>query len=76
MHMLSIDHNKCILFELDCLSTKFVALEQENQRLLRDLQQISVEKAQHDKDQVSKSLSRNQRSTYQESLIILHLNFI
>jgi hypothetical protein len=35
-----------ILSELDLLTTKFVALEQENQKLLGDLQQVSVEKAQ------------------------------
>ena len=32
--------------ELDMLTTKFVALGQENQILLGDLQQVSVEKAQ------------------------------
>ena len=35
-----------ILSELDLLTTKFVALEQENHKLLGDLQQVSVEKAQ------------------------------
>ena len=35
-----------ILSELDMLLTKFVALEQENQRLLGDLQQVSAEKVQ------------------------------
>ena len=35
-----------VLSELDLLTHKFVALEQENQRLLGDLQQLSVEKAQ------------------------------
>jgi hypothetical protein len=35
-----------ILSELDLLTTKFVALEHENQKLLGDLQQVSVEKAQ------------------------------
>ena len=35
-----------VLSELDLLTNKFVALEQENQRLLGDLQQLSVEKAQ------------------------------
>jgi hypothetical protein len=35
-----------ILSELDLLTTKFVALEQENQKLLGDLQHVSVEKAQ------------------------------
>ena len=32
--------------ELDMLNTKFVALEQENQRLLGHLQQVSAEKVQ------------------------------
>ena len=35
-----------ILSELDMLTTKFVALEQENQRLLGDLQQVSADKVQ------------------------------
>ena len=35
-----------ILSELDLLTTKFVTLEQENKKLLGDLQQVSVEKAQ------------------------------
>ena len=35
-----------ILSELDLLTTKFVALEQENQKLLGDLQHMSDEKAQ------------------------------
>jgi hypothetical protein len=35
-----------ILSELHLLTTKFVALEQENQKLLGDLQQLSLEKAQ------------------------------
>ena len=34
-----------VLSELDMLTTKFVALEQENHRLLGDLQQVSTEKA-------------------------------
>ena len=33
-----------VLSELDMLTTKFVALEQENQRLIRDLQHVSTEK--------------------------------
>ena len=36
-----------VLSELDCLSTKFIALEQENQKLLADLQQVSTDKVQH-----------------------------
>ena len=35
-----------VLSELDMLTTKFVAFEQENQRLLGDLQQVNVEKVQ------------------------------
>jgi hypothetical protein len=35
-----------VLSELDMLTTKFVALEQENQKLLVDLQHVSTEKAQ------------------------------
>ena len=35
-----------VLSELDMLTNKFVALEQENQRLLGDLQHVSTEKAQ------------------------------
>ena len=39
----------CILLELELLPTKFVSLEQENQKFLGDLQQVSAEKAQqHD----------------------------
>ena len=35
--------------DLECLTTKFMALEQENQFLLRDLQQVNAKKAQqHD----------------------------
>ena len=38
-----------VISELDLLTTKFVALEQENHKLLGDLQQLTVEKAQqHD----------------------------
>ena len=36
----------CVLSELDMFMTKFVALEQENHRLLRELQHLSTEKAQ------------------------------
>jgi outer membrane murein-binding lipoprotein Lpp len=39
-----------ILSELDLLTTKFVALEQENEKLLRDLQQASIEKAQQQEE--------------------------
>ena len=62
-----------VISELDSLSNKFVALEQENQRLLSDLQQVSVEKAQQH-DELSKRVHqleamvlslRQQDSTYQ-----------
>jgi hypothetical protein len=33
-----------VVSELDMLSTKFLALEQENQRLLGDVQQVTAEK--------------------------------
>ena len=36
----------CVLSELDMLTNKFVALEHENQRLLKDLQHVTAEKAQ------------------------------
>jgi hypothetical protein len=35
-----------VLSELDMLTNQFVALEQENQKLLVDLQHVSIEKAQ------------------------------
>ena len=35
-----------VFSELQCLKEKFVALEQENQRLLGDLHQITIEKQQ------------------------------
>ena len=46
MEPVSRDEYMRVLSELDCLSTKFIALEQENQRLLGDLQQVSAEKVQ------------------------------
>ena len=46
MEPVSRDEYMRVLSELDCLSTKFIALEQENQRLLGDLQQVSTEKVQ------------------------------
>ena len=36
-----------VLSELQCLKGKFVALEQENQRMLGDPQQNTIEKQQH-----------------------------
>ena len=41
-----------VLSELDLLSNKFVALEQENQKLLGDLQQVTAEKT-HQCDELS-----------------------
>ena len=41
-----------VLSELDLLSNKFVALEQENHKLLGDLQQVTAEKA-HQCDELS-----------------------
>ena len=35
-----------VVSELEHLANKFIALEQENQRLLGGLQQVSIEKAQ------------------------------
>jgi hypothetical protein len=35
-----------VLSKLDCLSTKFIALEQENQRLVTHLEQVSTNKIQ------------------------------
>jgi hypothetical protein len=46
-----------ILLELDLLTTKFVALEQENKKRLRDLQQVSVKKAQQH-DELSKRVQQ------------------
>ena len=46
MEPVSREEYMWVLSELDCLSTKFIALEQENQRLLGDLQQVSAEKVQ------------------------------
>ena len=40
------NNNQSVLSELQCLKGKFVALEQENQHLLGNLQQITIEKQQ------------------------------
>ena len=42
-----------VLSELDSLSNTFLALEQENERLLSDFQQVSVESTQQ-RDELSK----------------------
>ena len=44
MTIVSAQEYHSVFSELQCLKEKFVALEQENQRLLGDLQQISLEK--------------------------------
>jgi hypothetical protein len=50
MASITIEQHRLVLSELECLKGKFVALEQENQRLLGDLQQVTLEKRQHDED--------------------------
>ena len=44
MDIVSTQDYQSVFSELNCLKEKFLALEQENQRLLGDLQQISLEK--------------------------------
>ena len=39
-----------VLSKLEILTNKFVALEHENQRLLKDLQYVNIEKAQQYED--------------------------
>ena len=46
MATVSAQEYQSVFSELECLKEKFVALEQENQQLLGDLQQISLEKQQ------------------------------
>ena len=46
MATVSAQEYQSVFSELECLKEKFLALEQENQRLLGDLQQISLEKQQ------------------------------
>ena len=46
MAIISAQEYQSVFSELQCLKEKFLALEQENQRLLGDLQQISLEKPQ------------------------------
>ena len=43
-----------VLGYLECLTTNFMAFEQENQRLLGDLQQVNVEKAQQHEELTQK----------------------
>ena len=46
MAIVSAQEYQSLFSELQCLKEKFVALEQENQQFLADLQQISLEKQQ------------------------------
>ena len=46
MELVSKEEYTCVISEPDLLSNKFVDLEQENQKLLGDLQQVSAKKAQ------------------------------
>ena len=46
MTIVSAQEYQSVFSELQCLKEKFVALEQENQRLLGDLHQITIEKQQ------------------------------
>ena len=50
MASISLEEHQFVLSELECLKGKFMALEQENQRLLGDLQQVTMEKRQHDEE--------------------------
>ena len=50
MASISLQEHQFVLLELECLKGKFMALEQENQRLLGDLQQVTMEKRQHDEE--------------------------
>ena len=44
METVSTQEYQSVFLELQCLKQKFVALEQENERLLGDIQQIAIEK--------------------------------
>ena len=46
MAIVSTQEYQSVFSELQCLKENFVALEQENQHLLGDLQQIALEKQQ------------------------------
>ena len=52
-----------VLGEHERLNTKFMALEQENQRLLGDLQQVNVEKAQQQEELTQSFLDINNIAT-------------
>jgi seryl-tRNA synthetase len=47
METVSAQEYQSVFSELQSLKEKFAALEQENHRLLEDLQQIALEKQQH-----------------------------
>ena len=46
MEIVSTQEYQSVFSKLQCLKEKFVALEQENQRLLGNLHQITIEKQQ------------------------------
>ena len=51
MATVSAQEYRSVFSELECLKEEFLALEQETQRLLGDLQQISLEKQQTQQQQ-------------------------
>ena len=50
MASISLEAHQFVLSELECLKGKFMALEQENQCLLGDRQQVTMEKQQQDEE--------------------------
>ena len=50
MASISTHEYQYVLSELQCLKEKFMALEQENKRMLGDLQQITIEKQQQHRE--------------------------
>ena len=46
MATISAQENQYVISKLQCLKEKFVAMKQENQCMLGDLQQITIEKQQ------------------------------
>ena len=64
MESISKDEYMRVISELDMLTTKFVALEQENQKLLVDLQHVSTEKAQQH-DELSQRLQQQSQRVQQ-----------
>ena len=57
MEVISKQEYLHVLLELDLITTKFIALKQENRRFLWDLQQLSVEKEQQ-YDQLSQQVQK------------------